>query len=62
MVTRATVCYMTKKAAAPSSIRWNAQDERYFEALKAKTGVSSASEILRMGLRALAEKLGVKVK
>ena len=53
---------MSRKKAAPSSTRWTAEDERYFAALKAKTGITSASEIARMGLRALAEKLGVKVK
>jgi hypothetical protein len=50
------------KKAAPSSVRWNAEDELYFVALMKKTGISSASELARMGLRALAEKLGVNIK
>lgn len=54
-----------KTAAKPampptSSIRFRAEDWAVIEALQKKTGVSSVTELVRLALRALAAKEGMR--
>ncbi len=46
--------------ATTTSIRFSSADFALIEALRRKLGVSASSEILRMGLHALAAQHGVK--
>lgn len=46
------------KSPKPSTIRWHEADHRLLEILKKKLGVKT-SELVRLGLRALAQKEGV---
>lgn len=45
---------------ATSSLRFRPEDWRLVESLQEKTGVSSVTDLVRMALRALAAKEGVK--
>lgn len=49
---------MATKYPKPSTIRWRPADQKLIDALSKKLGVKS-SELVRMGLRALATKEGV---
>jgi hypothetical protein len=56
------VCNMVRqKKATASGVRFTADDQKLLEALQKKTGINAVSEVLRMALRALAEKQGVSV-
>jgi hypothetical protein len=55
---------MTQKKTTRSPItpvRFNEADHALIEKIQAKTGVTAVSEVIRMGLRALGEKLGIKI-
>ncbi len=47
---------LQKLRPATSSIRWREEDWELIEKLQKKIGVSSVTDLSRMGLRALAEK------
>jgi hypothetical protein len=47
------------KTPKPSTIRWSDADYKLIKALKAKLGILSAAELIRLALRTLAQKEGV---
>jgi hypothetical protein len=44
------------------SIRWDEEESRVLIALRRKTGVKAIAELIRMALKALAEKNGIEVE
>ena len=50
---------MMSKKSPPQGIRLTPEDRKVIVALQKKLGVQAVSEIVRMGLRALATKEGV---
>lgn len=57
--------YMTAKSqpkVLPGfSIRWDESESEMITKLRKKTGVKAIAELVRMGIRALAEKNGIEV-
>jgi hypothetical protein len=51
----------TKRELPTGKIRFTEEDFRIVARLRKKTGTKAISEILRQGLRALAEKNGIEV-
>jgi hypothetical protein len=49
------------KTLPPASIRWDESESRLILALQDKLHVKAISELIRMGLKALADKEGVTV-
>jgi len=61
------LCYSVtmplKKKPTPSSattVRWSPEDHALIEALRKKSGTRTVSDLVRRGLRALAEKEGIR--
>jgi len=48
-----------QKHGDTQAVRFSSEDRKLIEALRKKTGIQAVSELLRLGLRALATKEGV---